>query len=131
MLRRTIHVMGKMETVTPPPPAKRRALQDAFLGAVVAQRVQVTAHLRNGVKLEGRIVGFDAYQILIEGRGVTQALYKSALSTVLAHGVLNLHEDGGPPGDRGDGVATSRNRAARSKPMHQPARPNAPAKRAR
>lgn len=111
-----------METVTPPPTVKRRVLQDAFLGAAMAQRAPVTAYLRNGVKLEGRIVGFDAYQILIEGRGATLAVYKSALATVLSHSVLNLHEDGGPPGDRSGGDAASLNRTARRAPVRRPTR---------
>ncbi len=92
--------MSKVESIATAPAPKVRALQDVFLSAAIQQRTPVVAYLRNGVKLEGRIVGFDAFQVLIEGRGAVQLLYKSALATVVALSSLNLHEDGGPPGDR-------------------------------
>lgn len=98
--------MGKVDSIQAA--TKRRTLQEAFLKAAVEQRAPVVAYLRSGVKIEGRIVGHDAFQLLIEGRGTVQMLYKSALATVVAQTTLNLHEDGGPPGDRNATARASR-----------------------
>jgi host factor-I protein len=108
--------MSKVEPITAALPVRRKALQDAFLSAAIAQRAPVVAYLRNGVKLEGRIVGYDAFQILIEGRGAVQLLYKSALATVVALETLNIHEDGGPPGDRSAAAREPRRPASRPRP---------------
>ena len=114
--------MSKVELITAAPPAKRRALQDTFLSAAIEQRAHVVAYLRNGVKLEGRIVSYDAFQILIEGRGAVQLIYKSALATVVALEVLNIHEDGGPPGDRSAAASGPRRPASRPGPSRRSAR---------
>ena len=113
--------MSKLESITAARPARRKGLQDAFLSAAIQQRAPVVAYLRNGVKLEGRIVGYDAFQILIEGRGAVQLLYKSALATVVALETLNIHEDGGPPGDRNATARKSRRAPSRPGPS-RPAR---------
>jgi RNA chaperone Hfq len=74
-----------------------RPLQDVWLEAARVQKAEVTVFLRNGVKLSGRIVAHDPYMIALEGRGATQALYKSAVATVQSATPLTLHEDGTPP----------------------------------
>lgn len=113
--------MGKLGPITAAPPARRKGLQDAFLSAAIQQRAPVVAYLRNGVKLEGRIVDYDTFQILIEGRGAVQLLYKSALATVVALETLNIHDDGGPPAER-NGAAGARKPPRRGTPGPKPRR---------
>jgi hypothetical protein len=50
--------MSKVDRIAAALPVRRKTLQDAFLSAAIAQRAPVVAHLRSGVKLEGRIVGY-------------------------------------------------------------------------
>ena len=42
----------------------------------------VQVFVRNGVKLTGRIVGFDKYSILLNRDGVDSLIFKSAVTTV-------------------------------------------------
>lgn len=114
--------MTKLEAITAAPHARRKTLQDAFLSAAIEQRATVVAYLRTGVKLEGRIVCYDAFQIVIEGRGAVQLLYKSALATVVAMKTLNIHEDGGPPVDRSAAARGPRRLASRPEPWRRPTR---------
>jgi host factor-I protein len=114
--------MSKVDMITAATSVRRKSLQDAFLRAAIAQRARVVAYLRNVVKLEGRIVGYDAFQILVESRGALQLLYKSALATVMALETLNIHEDSGPPGDRSAAARGPRRPASRPGTPRRPAR---------
>ena len=56
--------------------------QHRFLTAMVSARQTVAVFLANGLRLQGRIVSFDNYAILIEGEK-TDIVYKHAISTIL------------------------------------------------
>lgn len=114
--------MSKMKSIRAAPHARRKTLQDAFLSSAIEQRAAVVAYLRNGVKREGRIVAYDAFQILMEGRGAAPLLYKSALATVVAMETRNIHEDGGPPGHRSAAARGPRRTASRPGSSRPPAR---------
>ncbi|SEA87154.1 RNA chaperone Hfq [Rubrimonas cliftonensis] len=76
----------------------RRPLQDVWLAAAAAQAASVLIYLRSGVKLEGVVTAFDAYAFLLARGGAAQLVYKSSVASVQSAMILNLHEDGGPPG---------------------------------
>jgi host factor-I protein len=57
-------------------------LQEAFLGAVRRSDEPVTMFLVNGVMLQGRIAAFDLFCMLLQREGLSQLVYKHAVSTV-------------------------------------------------
>ncbi len=72
--------------------AKTRAgvLQEVFLTAVRDSTDPVTMFLVNGVMLQGAVGAYDLFCILLEREGLSQLVYKHAISTVQPGGPLNL-----------------------------------------
>ena len=68
-------------------------LQDVFLNSVRKEKTSVTIFLINGVKLQGVITWFDNFCILLKREGVTQLVYKHAISTIMPNGDISLYED--------------------------------------
>ena len=64
--------------------AKRKPtlLQEVFLGAVRRSGEPVTMFLVNGVMLQGEIAAFDLFCMLLQREGMSQLVYKHAVSTV-------------------------------------------------
>ena len=60
---------------------KSQNVQDVFLNHVRKSKTPVTIFLVNGVKLQGIITWFDAFSLLLRREGVTQLIYKHAMST--------------------------------------------------
>lgn len=79
-----------------PPNNDKPGLQDLFLGAALKQSEPMTMFLVNGVMLQGRVVGFDAFVILLERGGQWQLVYKHAVSTLQPASALDLggHDEG-------------------------------------
>ncbi len=67
-------------------------LQDVFLHAMCDKRESVTTFLVNGVMLQGAIVAYDLFSLLLERDGTTQLVYKHAVSTVQPAHPVNLAE---------------------------------------
>jgi host factor-I protein len=61
---------------------KPTLLQEVFLGAVRRSNEPVTMFLVNGVMLQGEIVAFDLFCMLLQRDGLSQLVYKHAVSTV-------------------------------------------------
>ena len=61
---------------------KPALLQEAFLGAVRRSNAPVTMFLVNGVMLQGEIAAFDLFCMLLQRDGLSQLVYKHAISTV-------------------------------------------------
>jgi host factor-I protein len=59
----------------------QRPAQYRFLTELAKDRRAVAIFLINGLKLEGRIVSFDDYAILLEGE-LSDHVYKHAISTI-------------------------------------------------
>lgn len=64
-------------------PSKTLSLQDHFLNSLRRSRTPVTIFLVKGVKLQGVITWFDAFSLLLRRDGVSQLIYKHAMSTIL------------------------------------------------
>ncbi len=73
--------------------AKKRQLQDVFLHAVESTRNPVTMFLVNGVMLQGELGTYDLFCLLLQRDGITQLVYKHAISTVQPMHPLSLNED--------------------------------------
>ena len=71
----------------------RATLQDRFLAAAIRQRMGMTVFLVNGVMLQGEVVAFNRFSMLL-GRGEqVQLVYKHAVSTMQPASPLNLGDD--------------------------------------
>lgn len=62
-------------------PAAGQAAQDRFLRQMIDEHRKVAVFLASGVKLEGEIVSYDQYVILMKG-ALTDSVYKHAISTI-------------------------------------------------
>ena len=67
-------------------------LQDMFLNTLRRTKTPVTMFLVNGVMLQGEIVAFDLFCMLLQRDGLSQLVYKHAISTVQPERPVNLHE---------------------------------------
>ena len=57
-------------------------LQDLFLAAAARQQERMTLFLVNGVMLQGAVMGFDQFSLILERSGQVQLVYKHAISTL-------------------------------------------------
>ncbi|MEM9279950.1 MAG: RNA chaperone Hfq [Pseudomonadota bacterium] len=62
---------------------KAQNLQDAFLNEVRKQKIPLTIFLVNGVKLNGVVSWFDNFCVLLRRDGISQLVYKHAISTIM------------------------------------------------
>lgn len=62
--------------------APSQNIQDAFLNAVRREKMAVTIFLISGVKVIGKIKGFDKYSVIIEANNQELLIFKHAISTV-------------------------------------------------
>jgi len=69
---------------------KPTLLQEIFLGAVRRSREPVTMFLVNGVMLQGEIAAYDLFCMLLRRDGLSQLVYKHAISTVQPANPLDL-----------------------------------------
>ena len=74
-------------------PEKKHTLQDLFLNQVRKDKAPVTVFLINGVKLQGVIVWFDAFSILLRRESHSQLVYKHAISTIMPAQSVFLPEE--------------------------------------
>lgn len=72
---------------------KNPLLQEIFLSAVRKSRDNVTMFLVNGVMLQGQIAAFDLFCMLLQRDGMSQLVYKHAVSTIQPANPLNLAEE--------------------------------------
>lgn len=62
---------------------EQSSLQNDFLNRARKERKPVEVYLVNGVRLSGSIVSFDRFVVVLSApSGSTQAIYKSAISTI-------------------------------------------------
>ena len=66
------------------------SLQDVFLSAAAKERAPMTLFLVNGVMLQGHVVGFDQFSVLLERDEQLQLVYKHAISTFQPPHALDL-----------------------------------------
>ena len=71
---------------------KAPSLQDVFLNGVRRGKIPVTLFLMKGVKLQGAITWFDAFSLLLRREGVSQLVYKHAISTIMPAAMPPLDE---------------------------------------
>ena len=62
---------------------QQKGIEETFLNYVRQERMPVTVFLVNGVKLQGVITWNDHESLLLTREGMTQMIYKHAVSTVM------------------------------------------------
>ena len=73
---------------------KANNLQEIFLNTVRKTKTPVTMFLVNGVKLQGVITWFDNFSVLLRRDGLSQLVYKHAISTVMPSAPIQLMDHG-------------------------------------
>jgi host factor-I protein len=71
---------------------KPTLLQEVFLGAVRRAEEPVTMFLINGVMLQGEILAFDLFCMLLQRDNMSQLVYKHAISTIQPERPVNFME---------------------------------------
>jgi len=71
---------------------KKQNLQDTFLNAVRKTKTPLTIYLVNGVKLQGVVAWFDNFCVLLRRDGMSQLVYKHAISTIMPAQPVALYE---------------------------------------
>ena len=61
--------------------------QDQFLKSCVNGGEQVAMYLVNGIKLQGIIVGYDAYSVMLKG-SVVQMVFKHSIATIVPNKMI-------------------------------------------
>jgi host factor-I protein len=67
-----------MENKAPAP----QNIQDIYLNTMRRDKVPVTIFLIGGVRLVGKIRGFDKYSVVLEANNQDQLIFKHAISTI-------------------------------------------------
>ena len=67
-------------------------IQDQFLNRVRRDRIRVTLELLNGQRVEGTILSFDNFSLILRGES-DQLIYKHAISSISAGLRIDLGED--------------------------------------
>jgi host factor-I protein len=73
--------------------AEKNNLQDTFLNQVRKTKMPVTVFLMNGVKLQGIVTWFDNFCLLLRKDGISQMVYKHAISTIMPSQPISLMSD--------------------------------------
>lgn len=74
--------------------SEKNNLQDTFLNQVRKTKTPVTIFLMNGVKLQGVVTWFDNFCLLLRKDGLSQMVYKHAISTIMpAHPISLITEE--------------------------------------
>lgn len=68
-------------------------LQDVFLNQVRKSKIPLTIFLVNGVKLQGVITWFDNFCVLLRRDGLSQLVYKHAISTIMPGQSIQLFSE--------------------------------------
>ena len=72
--------------------SEKQNLQDAFLNQLRKTKTPLTIFLINGVKLQGVIIWFDNFCVLLRRDGQSQLVYKHAISTIMPSQSISLYD---------------------------------------
>ncbi len=72
---------------------KLQNLQDTFLNTVRKSKTPLTIFLVNGVKLQGVITWYDNFCVLLRRDGMSQLVYKHAISTIMPGQPVQLFDE--------------------------------------
>lgn len=64
--------------------------QDLFLNTIRKNKAPVTIFLSNGIKLQGIVISFDIFSILLKRDTHIQLIYKHSVSTIMPNSPISL-----------------------------------------
>ena len=102
-------------------------LQDSFLNMARRDRIGITIYLMSGVKLTGRIRGFDKYSVIMESGQQQQLIFKHAISTVALPRGVTYRFDGSSEGEHAQGHGPQGQQSSQGSQSHGHAPSSAPA----
>lgn len=76
---------------------KKNNIQEIFLNFVRKNKTPLTMFLVNGIKLQGVVIGFDNFCVMLRRENHVQVVYKHAISTIMPNEPVKLH-----PGDEAE-----------------------------
>ena len=62
--------------------AASRDIQSVFLNGARRERLELTIHLTNGARLDGRIKSFDRFSVVVERDGSDELIFKHAIALI-------------------------------------------------
>lgn len=68
------------------------SLQDTFLNYIRKNRISVTVFLSNGVKMQGNVISFDNFSVMLRKDNYFQFVYKHAISTIVPSGKFDMQD---------------------------------------
>lgn len=68
------------------------SLQDTFLNYIRKNKIQATIFLSNGVKMQGIVVSFDNFSLMLKKDSYFQFVYKHAISTIVPSGKFDMQD---------------------------------------
>ncbi|WP_455218565.1 RNA chaperone Hfq [Kaarinaea lacus] len=71
---------------------KKKPLQETFLNELRKNKTKVSVFMVNGIKLDGQIISFDQFSIMLGGK-VDQLVYKQKISTIAPADHARKHKD--------------------------------------
>lgn len=72
----------EIKTSASPQQQPQQNIQDVYLNTMRRDKVPVTIFLIGGVRLMGKIRGFDKYSVVLESNNQDQLIFKHAISTI-------------------------------------------------
>ncbi len=72
---------------------KKQNIQEVFLNFARKNKTQITMFLVNGIKLQGAIIGFDNFSIVLRRESHVQVVYKHAISTIMPNEPVKLYPE--------------------------------------
>ena len=96
-----------------PRAAPAHSVQDRFLNQMIEERRKVAVFLLSGVKLEGEIVSYDQYVLLIKG-AMIDTVYKHAVSTIQPLADVGRDRGGRPETGRSTVISRRKQRLIRT-----------------
>ena len=71
-------------------------IQDQFLNRIRRDRIRVTMELTHGRKIEGIVLSFDNFSLLLRGES-DQLIYKHAIASISIAEKIDFEATGTPP----------------------------------
>jgi len=69
---------------------KKSNIQEIFLNFVRKNKTPLTMFLVNGIKLQGVVIGFDSFCVMLRRDNHVQVVYKHAISTIMPNEPVKL-----------------------------------------
>ena len=73
---------------------QNKNLQDHYLNILRKEKIEITIYLMNGVPINGKLLSFDNFTILVEVEKKQNLIYKHAVSTIVPIRPMQYREEG-------------------------------------